>query len=56
MRRSARSSKKLIPAVDFETHYTRDEARALPPSVRKWLKRLVQLKTEMEQRGKRLTP
>ncbi|HSU52649.1 MAG TPA: DUF2203 domain-containing protein [Candidatus Dormibacteraeota bacterium] len=39
----------------FQTHYTRDEARALLPSVRKWLKRLVQLKTEMEQREKRLT-
>jgi hypothetical protein len=41
--------------VRFQTHYTRDEARALLPSVREWLKRLAQLKTELEQREKRLT-
>ncbi len=39
----------------FQTHYTREEARALLPSVRKWLKRLAQLRTELEQREKRLT-
>ena len=38
----------------FRTHYTRDAARALLPSVRKWLKRLVELRPELEQREKRL--
>jgi hypothetical protein len=33
----------------FEKHYTRDEARALLPQVREWLKRLSQLR---EQFGK----
>src|SRR5882724_11719466 len=39
----------------FETHYTRDEARALLPKVRKWLKRLVDLRAELEKCDKRLT-
>ncbi len=38
----------------FQTHYTREEARALLPSIRKWLKRLTQLRGELEQREKRL--
>lgn len=38
----------------FETHYSRDEARALLPSIRKWLKRLVELREEIEKREKRL--
>lgn len=32
----------------FETHYSRDQARALLPKVRKWLKRLVELRNEIE--------
>ena len=39
----------------FNTHYTRDEARALLPSVRQWLKRLLELRAELEQREKRLS-
>jgi hypothetical protein len=38
----------------FETHYTRDEARALLPKVRKWLKRLVQLRNDLQKYDKRL--
>jgi hypothetical protein len=38
----------------FATHYTRDEARALLPKVRKWLKRLVELRDELEKHEKRL--
>jgi hypothetical protein len=40
--------------VRFETHYTRDEARALLPQVRKWLKRLVQLRNDLQKYDKRL--
>jgi hypothetical protein len=32
----------------FKKHYSRDEARALLPDVRKWLKRLGQLRGELE--------
>src|SRR5579859_201753 len=39
----------------FETHYTRDEARALLPSVRKWLKRLVELRDEISKQEARLS-
>lgn len=38
----------------FETHYTREEARALLPKVRKWLKRLVDLRGELEKYDKRI--
>jgi hypothetical protein len=38
----------------FETHYTRDEARALLPQLRKWLKRLLQLRTELDTCAERL--
>jgi hypothetical protein len=38
----------------FQTHYTRDEARALLPRIRKWLKRLVELRQDMEKCDKRL--
>lgn len=40
--------------MKFETHYTRDEARALLPSIRKWLKRLVGLRDEIEKLERRL--
>jgi hypothetical protein len=39
----------------FEKHYTREEARALLPQVRGWLKRLVQLRAELEQIEERLS-
>jgi hypothetical protein len=38
----------------FETHYTLEEARALLPKVRKWLKRLVDLRGDLEKYDKRL--
>ena len=38
----------------FEKHYTRDEARALLPNIRDWLKRLVALRGELEKQEKRL--
>jgi hypothetical protein len=38
----------------FETHYTRNEARALLPEVRKWLKRLVELRDEHDRHEKRV--
>jgi hypothetical protein len=40
--------------MKFQTHYTRDQARALLPSIRKWLKRLVELRQDMEKCDKRL--
>jgi hypothetical protein len=38
----------------FETHYTRNEARALLPKIRKWLKRLVELRNEFEKLDSKL--
>jgi len=38
----------------FEKHYTRDEARALLPQVRQWLKQLSTLRHELERFDKRL--
>ena len=38
----------------FQTHYTRDQARALLPLIRKWLKRLLELRGDMEKCDKRL--
>ncbi|PWU09762.1 MAG: DUF2203 domain-containing protein [Verrucomicrobia bacterium] len=40
--------------MQFKKHYTRDEARALLPKVRRWLKRLVELRADFEQRDKRM--
>jgi hypothetical protein len=34
--------------VKFGKHYTRDEARALLPQIRTWLKRLVRLRNALE--------
>ncbi len=39
----------------YETHYTRDEARALLPKVRKWLKQLSRLRNELETYDRQLT-
>jgi hypothetical protein len=39
----------------FEKHYTREEAQALLPRVRQWLKRLNELRAELEKFDKRLT-
>ena len=38
----------------FENHYTRDEARALLPMVRKWLKKLSKLRDDLQKYDKRL--
>jgi hypothetical protein len=38
----------------FDTHYTREQARALLPKVRKWLTRLVELRNDFEKYDKRL--
>lgn len=39
----------------FSKHYTREEAQALLPQLRKWLKRLNELRHELERSDKRLT-
>jgi hypothetical protein len=39
----------------FEKHYTRDEARALLPQLRKWLEKLGELRQDQERLDKRLT-
>lgn len=39
----------------FEAHYTREEARALLPQLRTWLKQLVRLRNDIEKLDKRLT-
>ena len=38
----------------FHKHYTRDEARSLLPEVRRWLDRLVSLRTEIREHDERL--
>lgn len=38
----------------YEKHYTREEAQALLPQVRQWLKRLNHLRAELERFDKRL--
>ena|SRR5215831_7223957 len=38
----------------FDTHYTRDQARALLPTIRKWLKRLTELRAELQKYDKRI--
>ncbi len=42
-------------AHQFHTHYTREEARALLPEVRLWLKRVSHLRVEMEKQEGRLS-
>ena len=39
----------------FDKHYTRDEAQALLPQLRQWLKRLNELRHELERSDKRLS-
>ncbi len=39
----------------FEKHYTREEARALLPQIRKWLARLNHLRQELEKFDRRLS-
>jgi hypothetical protein len=39
----------------FNKHYSREEARALLPQLRKWLQRLNELRHELERFEKRLT-
>src|SRR3954453_5654470 len=38
----------------FKKHYTREEARALLPTVRQWLERLNQLRVELDHNDRRL--
>lgn len=42
-------------AYRFEKHYTRDEAQALLPQVRAWLKQLAALRADLDKFDKRLT-
>jgi hypothetical protein len=39
----------------FDKHYTREEAQALLPQLRQWLKRLNELRHELERSDKRLS-
>ena len=39
----------------FEKHYTREEARALLPEIRRWLARLGQLRKDVEKFDRRLS-
>jgi hypothetical protein len=39
----------------FDKHYTRDEARALLPQIRKWLEQLNRLRKDLERYDKRLS-
>lgn len=39
----------------FEKHYTREEAQALLPQLRPWLKRLNELRRDLDRSDKRLT-
>jgi len=41
--------------MQFEKHYTRDEAQALLPQIRQWLGQLNRLRTELERLDKRLS-
>jgi hypothetical protein len=43
-------------AWQFQTHYTREEARALLPQVRQWLDQLGRAKEGLAQADERLTP
>ena len=38
----------------FRKHYSRDEARALLPKIREWLKKLQQLRQKLAQQDKRI--
>ena len=42
-------------SFQFENHYTLEEARALLPQVRSWLKRINELRRELEGYDKRLS-
>src|SRR5438105_13423989 len=42
-------------ARQFQKHYTREEAQALLPQIRKWLKQTVQLRAELEKADKRIS-
>ena len=41
-------------AYRYQKHYTRDEARALLPQIKLWLKRIVQLRVQLEKNEQRL--
>jgi hypothetical protein len=41
-------------AYQFQKHYTRDEARALLPQIRQWLKQLVALRQKLSDGDQRL--
>ena len=40
--------------MEFQKHYTRDEARALLPEVKKWLKQLAKLRRQLAKYDERL--
>ena len=41
-------------AYRYQKHYTREEARALLPQIRLWLKRILQLRGQLEKHEQRL--
>jgi hypothetical protein len=43
-----------LEVVRYKRHYTRDEARALLPEVRRWLQELLELRPKLQKRDKRL--
>lgn len=43
-------------AHQFSKHYTLEEARALLPEVRRWLNRLSELRSELDESNRVLTP
>ncbi|MDE3068676.1 MAG: DUF2203 domain-containing protein [Verrucomicrobiota bacterium] len=43
-----------MPEHRFDKHYTREEARALLPDLRRWLERLNHLRPELERFDKRI--
>jgi hypothetical protein len=45
----------LVMEHHFDKHYTRDEARALLPQIRKWLERLNHLREDLERFDKRMS-
>jgi len=42
-------------AYQFQTHYTRDEARGLLPQIRQWFKRIGELHADLEKFERRLS-
>lgn len=52
--RASRNGGNRRMSFRFTKHYTRDEARALLPQIRWWLKRLTELRTELDKYDEQL--